>query len=40
MEVQLYAFLNLEINGGDWLDSRPGRFNPKERATGTHKIGG
>jgi hypothetical protein len=25
---------------GEWLDSRPGRFIPKERAPGTHWIGG
>jgi hypothetical protein len=26
--------------GGDWSASRPGRFTPRERAAGTHKIGG
>jgi hypothetical protein len=33
-------FLNLALDGGDWSASRPGRFNPEERAPGTHWIGG
>jgi hypothetical protein len=32
--------LTLEIDGGDWSASRPDRFTPRERAPGTHWIGG
>jgi hypothetical protein len=28
------------LDGGDWSASRPGRFTPRERAPGTHWIGG
>jgi hypothetical protein len=28
------------LDGGEWSDSRPGRFIPRERAPGTHWIGG
>jgi hypothetical protein len=28
------------LDGGEWSASRPGRFTPKERAPGTHWIGG
>jgi hypothetical protein len=28
------------VDGGEWLASRPGRFTPRERAPGTHWIGG
>jgi hypothetical protein len=28
------------LEGGEWSASRPGRFAPKERAPGTHWIGG
>jgi hypothetical protein len=40
VEVQLHAFLTLALNGGEWSASRPGRFTPRERAPGTHWIGG
>jgi hypothetical protein len=30
------AFLTSELDGGEWSDSRAGRFTPEERATGTH----
>jgi len=30
----------LALDGGEWSASRPGRFIPKERAPGTHWIGG
>jgi hypothetical protein len=33
-------FLTSALVGGKWSDSRPGRFNPGERAPGTHWIGG
>jgi hypothetical protein len=32
--------LTFALDGGESLASRPGRFTPKERATGTHWIGG
>jgi hypothetical protein len=32
--------LNPALAGGEWLSSRPGRFTPHERASGTHWIGG
>jgi hypothetical protein len=28
------------LDGGEWSASRPGHFNPVERAFGTHWIGG
>jgi hypothetical protein len=40
MEVQLHAFLISALNGGEWSASHPGRFTPRERAPGTHCIGG
>jgi hypothetical protein len=30
----------LALDGGEWSASRPGRFTPRERAPGTHCIGG
>jgi len=30
----------LALYGGEWSDSRPGRFTPRERAPGTDGIGG
>jgi hypothetical protein len=32
--------LTSALDGGEWSASRPGRFTPKERAPGTHWIGG
>jgi hypothetical protein len=32
--------LTSTLDGGEWSASRPGRFTPKERAPGTHWIGG
>jgi hypothetical protein len=32
--------LTSALDGGEWSASRPGRFTPKERASGTHWIGG
>jgi hypothetical protein len=29
-----------QLDGGEWLASRSGRFTPRERAPGTHWIGG
>jgi hypothetical protein len=39
-EVSLHAFLTLALDGGEWSASRPGRFTRRERAPGTHWIGG
>jgi hypothetical protein len=33
-------FLTSALVGGEWSTSRPGRFTPRERAPGTHWIGG
>jgi hypothetical protein len=32
--------LTLALDEGEWSASRPGRFTPRERAPGTHWIGG
>jgi hypothetical protein len=32
--------LTSALDGGDWSASRPGRFTPRERASGTHWIRG
>jgi hypothetical protein len=40
VEVLLHAFLTSALDGGEWSASRPGRFTPRERAPGTHSIGG
>jgi hypothetical protein len=32
--------LTSALHGGEWSASRPGRFTPRERASGTHWIGG
>jgi hypothetical protein len=40
VEVYLHAFLSSALDGGEWSASRPGRFTPRERAPGTHCIGG
>jgi hypothetical protein len=33
-------FLTSALDGGEWSASRPGRFAPREKAPGTHWIGG
>jgi hypothetical protein len=33
-------YLMSALYGGEWSASRPGRFTPRERAPGTHWIGG
>jgi hypothetical protein len=43
VRVDIYVhphFLTSALAGGDWSDSRPGRFTHRERAPGTHWIGG
>jgi hypothetical protein len=40
VELQLHAFLTSALGGGEWSDSRPGRFTPRERAPSSHWIGG
>jgi hypothetical protein len=37
---QLHIFLTSALVGGEWSASRPDLFNPGERATNTHWIGG
>jgi hypothetical protein len=32
--------LTSAVDGGEWSASRPNRFTPRERASGTHWIGG
>jgi hypothetical protein len=39
MELYIHAFLNSELDGGEWSASRPGRFTPGVRAPSTHYIG-
>jgi hypothetical protein len=39
MDVYIHIFLISALTGGEWSASRPGRFNPWERAPGTHWIG-
>jgi len=38
VEVKLHTFLISTLDGGEWSASR--RFTPRERAPGTHWIGG
>jgi hypothetical protein len=33
-------FLTSALDGGEWSASLPGHFTPRERAPGTHWIGG
>jgi hypothetical protein len=40
VDVQIHIFLTTALVGGEWSTSRPGRFTPRERALGTHCIGG
>jgi hypothetical protein len=40
VEVKLHAFLTSALDVDGWSDSRPGRFTARERAPGTHCIGG
>jgi hypothetical protein len=40
VDLWIHVFLTLALVGGEWSASRPDRFNPGERDTGTHRIGG
>jgi hypothetical protein len=40
VEVKLHAFLTSALGGVEWSVSRPDSFTPRERAPGTHWIGG
>jgi hypothetical protein len=40
VDVQSHIFLTSTLAGGEKSVSRPCRFNPKEKAPGTHWIGG
>jgi hypothetical protein len=40
VDVYSHIFLTSALAGGEWSASRPDLFNPRERAPGTHWIGG
>jgi hypothetical protein len=40
VDVYIHIFLTSAPVGGEWSSSRPGRFTPRERVSGTHWIGG
>jgi hypothetical protein len=40
VDVQIHIFLISALVGGEWSASCAGRFTPRERAPGTHSIGG
>jgi hypothetical protein len=40
LQRKLHAFLPSALDVGEWSASRPGRFTLREKATGTHWIGG
>jgi hypothetical protein len=40
VDVQIQIFLTSALVGGEWSNSRPCRFIPRERPPGTHWIGG
>jgi hypothetical protein len=40
MDAGIHIFLTSVLGGGEWSASSRGRFNPEERAPGTHWIGG
>jgi hypothetical protein len=40
VDVVTHVFLTLALVGGEWSASRLCRFTPRERAHGTHWIGG
>jgi hypothetical protein len=39
-EVQLHAFFTSVLDEGEWPALRPSRFTPRDKAPGTHWIGG
>jgi hypothetical protein len=39
-DVWIHVFFASALVGGEWSPSRPGRFDPGERALGTHSMGG
>jgi hypothetical protein len=40
VDVYIHVFLTSALVGGEWSVSRPGRFTPWEKASGTHWIEG
>jgi hypothetical protein len=40
VDVYIHIFLTSALVGGEWSASRPGRFTPGGKVTGTHWIGG
>jgi hypothetical protein len=40
VEVYLHSFLTWALDGGEWSNSHPGRFIPRERDPGIQWTGG
>jgi hypothetical protein len=40
VDIYIHVLLTSALVGGEWSASRPGRFPPGGRASGTHWIGG
>jgi hypothetical protein len=40
VDIWTHVFLTSALVGGEWSASRPARFTPGERSSGTHWIGG
>jgi hypothetical protein len=40
VDVKIHIFLTSALVGGEWSNSRPGRFPPGGKSPGTHWIGG
>jgi hypothetical protein len=40
VDVFIHTFLTSAVARGEWSDSRPGRFAPRETPSSTHCIGG
>jgi hypothetical protein len=40
VDVEIHIFLTSALAAGEWSASRPCRFTPMERASGTHLVGG
>jgi hypothetical protein len=40
VDVEIHIFLTSALVGGEWSGSHPGYFTPRERAPGSHWLGG
>jgi hypothetical protein len=40
VDVQIHIFLTSALAGSEWSAARPGRFTHREKAPGTHWVGG